>query len=430
MTQADRDRLVALKKAAKGLITRKQAAGELNISERQVYRLLAAMKERKDKAVVHGLRGRPSNRRLDPAMESKAIELLRDRKLRDYGPRLASQHLAKKHGIVVSKETMRQWMVRAGLWRSRKQRVHEVHVWRPRRERFGELVQWDTSEHDWLEGRGEVRYLITMIDDATSRVFARFVNSDSTEANMGVLEEYLRRFGRPLEFYTDKASIFHTTPKKNHPQRDTPLPATQIGRALQELGIGWIAAHSPQAKGRVERSFKTAQDRLVKLMRAEGVTTLEAANRYLDEFYLPECQALFSVAPACSDDAHRPLGPGHDLAAILCRVEHRVVLNNYTIQVDRQFWQIERDQVRPRLRGATVRVERRFDGSIAVRFEGKYLKVRLCEEAAPQLEIKPSTPPKPKDLSRGKPNRNWMQDFFRRPGRSIDQAIRVANETS
>ena len=124
-------------------------------------------------------------------------------------------------------------------------------MWRARRERFGELVQWDTSTHDWLEGRGEEIYLIKMIDDASSRLFARFVRSDSTAQNMAVLEAYLLRFGRPLEFYTDKASIFVTTPKKNHPVRDEPLPPTQIGRALQELGIGWIAAHSPQAKGRV-----------------------------------------------------------------------------------------------------------------------------------------------------------------------------------
>ena len=260
MSQADRDRLVALKKAAKGLITRKQAAEELDISERQVYRLLAATKERGDKVVIHRLRGRPSNRRLDAELERKALQILRDSKLNDCGPTLASQYLAKKHNISVSKETIRNWMVRAGWWQARKQRVADVHLWRPRRERLGELVQWDTSEHDWLEGRGELRYLVAMIDDATSRVFARFVRQDSTDENMAVLEQYLRRFGRPLEFYTDKASIFHTTPKKNHAVQEEPLPPTQIGRALQELGIGWIAAHSPQAKGRVERSFQTAQD--------------------------------------------------------------------------------------------------------------------------------------------------------------------------
>ena len=249
MTQRERDRLVALKKAAKGLITRRQAAAELKISERQLYRLLAAMKERKDKVVIHALRGRSSNRRINAEMEWEAVRILREPKFKGFGPRLAAQYLAKKHDIPVSKETMRGWMVRAGLWRARRQRVKEVHIWRARRERWGERVQWDTSEHDWLEGRGELRYLITFIDDATSRVFARFVRSDSAAENMAVLEEYLRRFGRLLEFYTDKASIFHTTPKKNHPIREEPLPRTQIGRALEELNIGWIAAHSAANQG-------------------------------------------------------------------------------------------------------------------------------------------------------------------------------------
>ena len=220
--------------------------------------------------MLHGLRGR-SNRRIDEKQQKRAVEILKGEVYQGFGPTLASEYLAKKHGIEVSKETARKWMKAAGLWRARKQRVTEIHQWRERRERFGELVQWDTSTHEWLEGRGERIYLIKMIDDATSRLFARFVRSDSTAENMAVLEAYLQRWGRPLEFYTDKASHFVTTPKKNHPVRDEPLPPTQIGRGLQELGIGWIAAHSPQAKGRVERSFQTAQDRLVKGLRVAGV---------------------------------------------------------------------------------------------------------------------------------------------------------------
>ena len=255
MTQADRDRLVALKKAKDRKMTQRQTAEELKISERQVRRLLARLREVGDKAVLHGLRGR-SNRQIDKEQEQKAVEILTGDLYKGFGPTLAGEYLAKMHGIEVSKETVRKWMRAAGLWRSHKQRLTEIHQWRERRERFGELVQWDTSTHDWLEGRGEEEiYLIKMIDDATSRLFGRFVRSDSTAENMGVLEAYLQRFGRPLEFYTDKASHFVTTPKKNHPVRDEPLPPTQIGRGLQELGIGWIAAHSPQAKGRVELSL-------------------------------------------------------------------------------------------------------------------------------------------------------------------------------
>ena len=248
MTQADRDRLVTLKKAASGAIRQRQAALELQVSERQVRRLLAKLRGGGDQAILHGLRGRRSHRKIDDAVEQRAVGILKQDVYRGFGPTLAGEYLAKKHGIQVSKETTRKWMTKAGLWRAHQRRVVEVHTWRERRERFGELVQWDTSEHDWTEGRGEKMYLVSMIDDATSRVLARFVRHDSSAENMGVLEQYLRRHGRPLEFYTDKASIFHTTPKKNHAVRDEPLPRTQIGRALAELNIGWIAAHSPQAK--------------------------------------------------------------------------------------------------------------------------------------------------------------------------------------
>src|SRR5262250_2099461 len=214
MTQADRDRLVALKKAKRRLITQREAAEELGLSVRHVKRLIYALKKHGDKAVIHRLRGRPSNRKIEERIEREAVKILSAPVYQGFGPTLAAEYLGKKHGIEVSKETVRQWMIRAKLWRGEKARVRKVHVWRPRRSRFGELVQWDTSEHDWLEGRGERLYLIAMIDDATSRLFARFVRHDSTEENMKLLWEYLEKFGRPLTFYTDKASLFHTTGKR------------------------------------------------------------------------------------------------------------------------------------------------------------------------------------------------------------------------
>jgi transposase len=272
MTQADRDRLVTLKKAKKKLITQSEAAEELGVSTRQVKRLLHALKERGDKAVVHGLRGKPSNRKINEKVERQAVKILSAPVYEGFGPTLASEYLRNKHGIEASKETVRQWMIEGKLWRAKAEKVKKVHAWRPRRSRLGELVQWDTSTHDWLEGRGETVYLIVMIDDATSRLFARFVRHDSTEENMKLLWSYLEKFGRPLAFYTDKASLFQTAEKR---KRDEPgvekdaveMPPTQIGRGLRELGITWIAAHSPQAKGRVERNFRTAQDRLVKGLR-------------------------------------------------------------------------------------------------------------------------------------------------------------------
>jgi transposase len=427
MTQTDRDRLVALKKAKDGKMTQRQAAEELKISERQVRRLLAKLRKVGDKAVLHGLRGQ-SNRRIQEQDKGKAVEMLSRDVYKGFGPTLAAEYLAKKHKIKVSKETVRKWMREAGLWRARKQRVEKVHMWRERRERFGELVQWDTSTHDWLEGRGERIYLIKMIDDASSRLFARFVPSDSTAENMAVLEEYLLRFGRPLEFYTDKASIFVTTPKKNHPVREEPLPPTQIGRALRELGIGWIAAQSPQAKGRVERSFQTAQDRLVKGLRVAGAKTLEQANAYLENEYLPEWEAKFTVCPACTDDAHRSVGKQQELAAILSEVEQRVITNDYTFRHDGKVFQIEREDVRPRMRGSQIRVEARRNGEIAARFQDRYVRIGerqpAPKTAATTVAGKKAKPKKPGQKSK------WMNGFWERPAPSLRKAIKISNATS
>ena len=253
MTQRDRDRLVTLRKAKKKLITQKEAAEELGLSVRQVKRLLYGLKKRGDKAVIHGLRGVPSNRKIEEKVQQKAVGILSGEDYRGFGPTLASEYLGSRHGIKASRETVRKWMSGAGLWKPGKHKLERIHEWRPRRSRFGALVQWDTSEHDWLEGRGERLYLIGMIDDATSRAKARFVDSDSTEANMGVLESWLLCYGRMLGCYTDKAGLFQTAHKtKRGEQRDgkdrEPMPPTQIGRALGELNIASILAHSPQAK--------------------------------------------------------------------------------------------------------------------------------------------------------------------------------------
>jgi transposase len=385
MTQADRDRLVTLKKTKK-LITQREAAEELKVSIRQVQRLLRELKTRGDKAVVHGLRGRPSNRKIEEAVERQAVKILSTPVYEGFGPTLASEYLANKHGIEASKETVRQWMMRGKLWRTKQAKVKQVHTWRRRRSRFGELVQWDTSEHDWLEGRGEKLYLIAMIDDATSRLFARFVRHDSTEENMQLLWSYLEKFGRPVSFHTDKASLFQTAEKR---KRDEPgvekdaaeMPPTQIGRALRELGITWIAAHSPQAKGRVERNFGTAQDRLVKGMRVAEVKTIEQANQYLTNDYLAWLERELMVEANNPDDAHRPLGKSHHLAASLSHVEMRQVRNDYTFRWEGKLYQIERPAIVAGLRLANVRVEARLDGSIAVRHQERYLPVKECASA-------------------------------------------------
>jgi hypothetical protein len=293
-------------------------------------------------------------------------------------------------------------------------------------------VQWDTSEHDWLEGRGEQLYLIAMIDDATSRLFARFVGHDSTEENMRLLWSYLEKFGRPLTFYTDKASLFRTTEKR---RRDEPgvdkdpveMPPTQIGRALQELGIAWIPAHSPQAKGRVERNFGTAQDRLVKGMRVAGVRTIEQANEYLVNDYLVWWERELTVEAANPDDAHRRLEKSHNLAASLSHVESRQVRNDYTLRWDGKLYQIERRAVVSGLRGANVRVEQRLDGSLAVRYGERYLPVSECP-VVEQAKEKPTRAVKPAKAHRGSRRRgsDWNKNFDFKKGPKVWQAAQAS----
>ena len=258
MSARERDRLKVLHEVRKRHITQKQAGVELGISVRWVRTLVKRLLREGDSALRHKLRGRPSNRKTPAAVKRRVLELFRQKQQaklwHDYGPTLAAEELAEDHGIRVNRETLRQWLMEAKLWRARRSRIERAHLWRPRRARYGELVQWDTSEHNWLEGRGEKLYLISMIDDATSQLTAYFVRHDSTEENLEQLRRYVEQYGRPVAVYTDKASLFQIAPRAIH-HRDAPQQQlSQIGRALQELNIEWIAAHSPQAKGRIARS--------------------------------------------------------------------------------------------------------------------------------------------------------------------------------
>jgi hypothetical protein len=291
--QRERDRLKVLHEVQQKQLTQLAAAERLKVSDRHVRRMLLRLRERGDRSVVHGLRGRPSNRKLATRFEQKILARLRQR-YADFGPTLAAEHLTQE-GFAVSRETLRKWMTQAALWRPRSQRVKAVHVWRERRASFGELVMQDSSPFRWLEERGPVCHLIALIDDATSRIWGRFTEHDTTEENLRTLGGWLRRYGRPLAQYTDKNSIFRTAgPQPLVEQlRGDPL-GTQFGRALHELGIEWIAAHSPQAKGRIERLFETLQDRLVKEMRLAGIDSMEAANHFLETRFLPEWEQRFN----------------------------------------------------------------------------------------------------------------------------------------
>jgi transposase len=318
-----------LKRVEAGTITQREAAEKMGVTARWVRKLVKRMAKEGDAVVVHGLRGRSSNRKLAAKTQRQALAILKKPEWHDFGPTFAAEQLGKRHQIQVGKETLRGWMIEAGLWKSKRQAIQDVHVWRPRRTAFGELVQWDTSDHDWLEGRGSVRYLVRMMDDATSWSWGRFVDSDATPQNMGVLWEYLEKNGRMVDVYTDRDSMFAVArrAKESQDQQREADRLTQLGRALRELGIGSILAYSPQAKGRIERSFRTAQDRLVKHLRLAKISTLEAANQFLEKEYWPEWNEHFALPVADFPNHHRPLTPQLNLAAIFSHVEERVILN-------------------------------------------------------------------------------------------------------
>jgi transposase len=410
LRQDERDRLKVLHEVKQDHLTQRAAAEQLGISERWVREMVRRVRKKGDRAVVHGLRGRPSKRRIKRKVQEQAVALYR-KEFGDFGPTLAAEYLEEGHGISVSKETLRKWLIQAGAWKAKPRRVKEVHMWRPRRSCRGELVQWDTSIHDWLEGRSRdpIR-LIAMIDDATNALFARFVPEDSTAEHMKVLRSYLERNGRPLAFYTDKAGLFRVNPRqKRYSEEMTEEGESQIGRALRELGIELIHAHSPQAKGRVERCFGTLQDRLVKGLRKAGATTIQEANRYLEEVFLADWRKRFCREPASQADAHRPLGEQQDLGSSLSHVEKRRVTNNYTVSWDGKPYQIPRDAVRPGLRSSWVRVEGRLDGTVWVRIGNETVQVKRCERALPEITLKTAVETR-KDHNRGGRS-EWMKNF-------------------
>jgi transposase len=381
LSQRERDWLKVLHEVEQKHLTQVEAAQRLKRTDRQVRRMLIRMREHGDGGIVHRLRGRPSNRKLAAAWEQKILARVRQR-YTDFGPTLAAEHLAKE-GLPVSRETLRKWMIQAALWIPRRRRLKKIHVWRERRASFGELVMQDSSPFRWLEERGPACQLIALLDDATSRIWARFTEHDTTEENLRTLQGWLRRYGRPEAHYTDKNSIFRTTRAAAiSEQLQGEAARSQFGRALQELGIEAIAAQSPQAKGRIERLFQTLQDRLVKEMRLAGIASLAAANHFLKTRFLPEWEERFTVAPRIPGNAHRRLGREHRLEEILSVRVVRKVSDDHTVSWEGNRWGVPRAEVCAGLRGAQVEIERRLDGSHWLRFRKRYLRLRHCPEPA------------------------------------------------
>src|SRR5438128_9513702 len=391
MSAKERDRLKVLHEVQKRHIHQKPAAAELGLSVRWLRKLLVRLRAGGDAGLRHGLRGRQSNRKTSEAVKQRAVELYRQKKQarlwHDYGPTLAVEELAEQHGIAISRESLRKWLIEAKLCRPGRVRVEQAHVWRARRARYGELVQWDTSEHDWLEGRGEKLYLIAMIDDATSRLTAGFVRHDSTEENLRQLRAYVEQHGRPVSVYTDKASLFQIAPRAIHHRDAPPQQLTQIGRTLKELNIEWIAAHSPQAKGRIERAFQTAQDRLLKGLRQVGAHDVQTANAYLQQVYVPLWNRRFTREPRLAGDAHRAVLPEANLDSVLSIRQSRTLGQDHTVRWDGVIYQVERKQITAAMRGARVLVERRLDGSTWMHWRKQVLPLEVCEVTSrPRLE--------------------------------------------
>jgi hypothetical protein len=388
MSQRERDRLKVMNLVLEGQRTQVEAARLLELTVRQIRRIQRRLEKDKDRGVIHRLRGRPSNRRIDPRQRRQVIDAYRA-ELTGFGPTFAAEKLAER-GLPVAVRTLREWLVTEGLWqRQRKRDKHRQR--RQRRPCLGELVQADGSIHDWLEGRGPWMTLLVMIDDATSKATARFYPAETTEAYMNLLRRYLRKRGRMVAMYVDRNSIFRA---EDHDPNDPQPRLTQFKRALEELEIGLILANSPQAKGRVERFNKTAQDRLVKELRLAGATTIDQANEVLDKTFLRWFNRRCTVKAASGNNAHRPLDPSMNLPGILSIQDKRKVTNDYTIRLDNQFYQLLPPAL-PGLRGGWVTVEKRLNGSMHLRFKGRYLKYKALGSA----KASGALPPNPRSLS-------------------------------
>ena len=369
MSQKEAQRLAVLGEVVGERLTVKQAATSLGISDRQVKRLTRRLRAEGSGGLISRKRGAPSNRRIAAQVRERYIGLV-GAHYSDFGPTLAWEYLQRDHGFVHSVETLRGWMSEAQLWKPKRRRQLRVHSPRSRRACRGELVQIDGSHHDWFEGRAAKCCLIAFIDDATGEVLAaRFFAGETTAGYMALLREHASRHGVPAAYYSDRAGIF-----TKHDERDA--KPTQFERALLQLDVESICANTPQAKGRVERLFQTLQDRMVKAMRLQGVSSMEAANVWLQD-YLVEHNARFAIAAASSADAHRPwVGRPEDLARICALHHQRHLGSQLSCQFQGDIIQVQPGQAHaPRAR-AVIGVVQHADGRIEVLYRGHVLQHR------------------------------------------------------
>lgn len=376
LSHKELDRLQIMTRIAERRLTRRRAAELLKLSERQVYGLFSAFQARGAPGLASAKRGRPSPRRLPPAVREEALELIRER-YSDFGPTLACEKLVELHGLVVSVETMRSWMVEAEIWLPRIRRARRSYQPRERRACAGELVQIDGSRHAWFEDRGPMCTLLVYIDDATGRLAElRFADSESTFDYFAATQSYLEKYGKPMAFYSDRLSVFHVA-RGNKAASGPGL--SQFGRAMNDLNIEIICANSPQAKGRVERANKTLQDRLVKELRLRGISDVVAGQAYLPIF-MENHNRRFARHARNSFDAHRPLREDENLTEIFTVQQLRKVGESLTVNHKRVLYILEDTVENRKLRGHQVAVHEHEDGTLTLGHAGRTLRFRAREK--------------------------------------------------
>jgi len=390
MSTKERRRLAKFELVASGTLTLGEAALSLDLSYRQCRRSYQRFKASGDAGLVHRRRGTVSNRRKPASVRVAVLEAYRER-YEVCGPTLAAE-LLREEGLAVDHETLRRWLLAEGLWRkSRKRNVHRTR--RERRRQFGALVQMDGSPHAWFGPDHKDACLMNMVDDATGTTLSRLANQETTEVAMETLWRWIDTYGIPQALYTDKKTVFVTdrepTPAE---QLAGQKPLTTFGRACEKLGIEIITAHSPQAKGRVERNHGVYQDRLVKLLALREITTIEAANVFLADGFVANLNAKFTKCPAEALDAHIPVPGTLDLAEVFCWEDTRQVAKDWTVRHDNGYYQIAKENSpRPKPKD-TVVVRTRLDGTRALFYRGHALNAIALPAPPPPPETK--VPPK------------------------------------
>lgn len=413
MSKREVDRFDIISRLRRGDLNGTEAGTLLNLCTRQIRRLKHAVKEKGVAGLIHGLRGRVSNRRLEEKERKKIARLLKE-KYHDFGPTFAAEKLRELNHIDRDPKTIRAIQMEEGLWKPRRGKKKDLHrAWRQRRSAYGEMLQFDGSYHGWFEGRGGLHEacLLASIDDATSKVTdAEFAPHEGVFPVFAFWKAYIEIHGKPRQIYMDK---FSTYKMNSHAAKDNPDLKTQFQRAMIELQIEPIFANSPQAKGRVERLFDTLQDRLVKELRLANISTIEAANRFLKEKFIPAFNAKFSVQPASSVNLHRELTIKERAAllSIFSRQEQRTVQSDFTFAFKNQWYQLTEQQSVTVCKKDIVTVEERLDGTIHFRLRGKRLNVMPLTKR-PKLAIVPFIMPKTQAVPmRPSADHPWRQRF-------------------